>query len=126
MKKQKSRTILSHLLEDILDIERFLQDVSKEEFLANSMVKKAVCMSLLNIGEMSRELPEAITRKNPDIPWSSIVALRNRVAHGYHSLDDEVIWDIAKHDLDEFKGVILYELQLLEYTIFSRDTESIS
>ena len=111
MKDQKSKAILLHLLEDLQDIEHFLQNVSKEEFLANSMIKKAVCMSLLNIGEMSRELPEEITKKNQDIPWSSIVALRNRVAHGYHSLDDEIIWDIAKKDLDKFKSVIIYELQ---------------
>ena len=101
------------MLEDLNDIERFTQNVTKEEFCSNTMIKKAVCMSFLNIGEIVRILPEELTKRNPDIPWASIVGLRNRTAHGYHSLDEEVIWDIAKNDLKELERVIIQELRQL-------------
>lgn len=111
MKEPRTKTILLHILEDLRDIEQFIQGISKEEFKANSMVKKAVCMSLLNIGEMTRQLPEALTKKHPNIPWSSIIGLRNRAAHGYHTLDDEIIWNIAVIDLKKFRDVIIHELK---------------
>ncbi|NLI91822.1 MAG: DUF86 domain-containing protein [Peptococcaceae bacterium] len=111
MKEQKVKIILLHIMEDLQDIELFLQNISKEEFLTSSMIKKAVSMSLLNIGELSKELPAALTTKYPDIPWVSIVGLRNRTAHGYHGLDPEIIWNICNKDLKEFEKVIAYEIQ---------------
>jgi len=109
MKKQRTKTLLLHILEDLQDIKHFLQGISKEEFRTNSMVKKAVIMSLLNIGEISRELPQEIIERNPDIPWHSIIGLRNRAAHGYHSLDDDIIWEIATGDLTKFEQTIVNE-----------------
>jgi uncharacterized protein with HEPN domain len=84
--------------------------MSQADFKIDSMVKKAVCMSLLNIGELTRELPDELTEKHPEIPWSSVIGLRNRAAHGYHALDDEIIWEIANKDLAKLKKVIVKEL----------------
>lgn len=111
MREQKNRPILLHILEDLQDIEHFTRVADKEEFRINSMLRKAVCMSLLNIGEVSRQLPEALTSKYPEIPWNSIVGLRNRVAHGYHALDIEIIWEIITNDLFELKKAILDQLE---------------
>lgn len=35
----------------------------------------------------------------PDIPWSDVVAMRNRLIHGYDSVDPDILWDTVKHDL---------------------------
>src|SRR6266851_9521525 len=34
-----------------------------------------------------------------DIPWAQIVGLRNRLIHGYDSVDFEILWQIINHDL---------------------------
>lgn len=114
MNARRIKPILLHIAEDLEDIERFMQGTNKEVFHANSMLRKAVCMSLLNIGEMSKQLPEALTSKYPNIPWNSIVGLRNRVAHGYHTLDTDIMWDIVCNDLTNFWEVVIRELTLLE------------
>jgi uncharacterized protein with HEPN domain len=115
MKDPKTKTILLHILEDLQDIEQLIFRLSKADFKANSMVKKAVCMSFLNIDEMTRELPEEFTKKHPEIPWTSIIGLRNRAAHGYHMLDDEIIWEIAGNDLKNLKKVVVYELNIINH-----------
>ena len=33
--------------------------------------------------------------------WRSIVGARNRLAHGYLAMDDDVIWDIIQTDVPE-------------------------
>jgi uncharacterized protein with HEPN domain len=40
------------------------------------------------------------------LPWKSIVAVRNLVAHGYPELDPKIVWDIATTKLDELEAVI--------------------
>jgi uncharacterized protein with HEPN domain len=97
------------MLEDLADIRDFTQGISKEQFLASALVKKAVGMSLINIGEVSRELPSEVKARYPQIPWGSIAALRNRAAHGYRSLDPEIIWTIIKEDLETLEAAMRAE-----------------
>jgi len=37
--------------------------------------------------------------RHPDIPWSEIVGLRNRLIHGYDSVDFDILWQIVSDDL---------------------------
>lgn len=113
MSDLRIKSLLLHILDDLLDINEFIKDVTKETFISNTMMKKAVCMSLLNIGEMVRNLPAGLFERNPKIPWNSIIGLRNRTAHGYHALDDQVIWEIAKNDMSPLEAVIRREIALL-------------
>lgn len=106
----RTRVVLQHILEDLQDIHSFMGDLSQDQFRSNSLVKKAVVMSLMNIGELSRELPESIKERHVEIPWASIVGLRNRAAHRYHVLDPEIVWNIAKYDLAPLEEVIRREL----------------
>jgi uncharacterized protein with HEPN domain len=37
--------------------------------------------------------------KYPSIPWSQIIGMRNRLIHGYDSVDLDVLWDTIDIDL---------------------------
>jgi uncharacterized protein with HEPN domain len=37
--------------------------------------------------------------RHPDIPWPEIVRLRNRLIHGYDSVDFDILWQIVSGDL---------------------------
>ncbi|MFO8154927.1 MAG: HepT-like ribonuclease domain-containing protein, partial [Thiohalospira sp.] len=40
------------------------------------------------------------TRKEHDnIPWRSVVAMRNRLIHGYFDIDKDVVWNTLVNDL---------------------------
>lgn len=107
----RTKIVLLHIMEDLRDIETFISKSTLLEFSENALVKKAVCMSLLNIGEMIALIPEELKNLNPEIPWRSIIGLRNRTAHGYHSLDYTIIWEIAKNDLASLKRCVINELK---------------
>lgn len=34
-----------------------------------------------------------------DIPWQVMYTMRNRVSHGYHKVDLEIVWRTVKRDL---------------------------
>ena len=74
----------------------FVDGVEREDFLADRMTQHAVAMSLLIIGETVAKIAKAspdFVATHSEIPWTSIVGTRNRVAHGYYGLDFEVVLD---------------------------------
>lgn len=51
------------------------------------------------VGEAASRMPADERSQYPQIPWSQIVALRNRLIHGYDSVDFDVLWQILNQDL---------------------------
>jgi len=47
------------------------------------------------IGEAARHVSDELKSKNPEIAWIDIVGMRNRLVHGYFSVDYDVVWDTA-------------------------------
>lgn len=106
MPEARDIVLLKHMAEDVADVRSFIAGVNYAEFSQSSLLKKAVSMSLLNIGELAREMSDEIKTESPTIPWRSIVGLSNRAAHGYHSLDPRILWEIATHQMDPLQDVI--------------------
>jgi len=107
---KKDINILHHMLEDIEDIINFTKGIDFDSFVSNSMVRKAVCMSLINIGELTKALSPGFKAENNSIPWKNIAGLRDITAHKYHTLNLDILWSVVKADipvLEEFIKKIL-------------------
>jgi len=77
---KKDIEILKHILADIDDIVKFTSAIDFEGFVSNSMLRKAVCMSLINIGELTKSLSSTFKSDNKQIPWKNISGLRDITA----------------------------------------------
>lgn len=53
------------------------------------------------IGEAANRVPEEIQEAHPEIAWGQIISLRNRLIHGYDSIDFDILWAIVQSDLPE-------------------------
>jgi uncharacterized protein with HEPN domain len=82
----------------------FVDGVERDEFLADTMIQHAVSMSLIAVGEyiarIAKDSPDFVAA-HPAIPWTSVVGMRNRIAHGYYGLDFEVVWDTITTSIPE-------------------------
>ncbi len=74
-------------------------------FSSNSVYKNAVCMCLLQIGELSTKLSEEFKDNHKEIPWRQIRGMRNVVAHEYGNIDDETVWETVE---DGVAGLIAF------------------
>ncbi len=52
-------------------------------------------------GEAVTRLPAEITEEHGENPWGQIVGLRNRLIHGYDSVDLDVVEQILEKDLPD-------------------------
>jgi uncharacterized protein with HEPN domain len=51
------------------------------------------------IGEAAAKVTDDFRSAHPQIPWPQIVAMRNRLVHGYDEIDLDVLWDTVGDDL---------------------------
>jgi len=93
--------IVKHIIEHIENVlkaqKRFGNDI--KIFVADKDYFNSICMSLLQIGELANHLSTEFTTKHSDIPWKSIIGLRNVVVHGYGQLDAETVWATLTDDI---------------------------
>jgi uncharacterized protein with HEPN domain len=99
---ERVESILEHMLEDAQDVVAFADEVgSFEVFSKDVKTRKAIVMSLLNIGELANQLPKDFTNAHLDIPWKKMVGMRNVAAHGYHILHLDMVWDTTQTTVPE-------------------------
>ncbi len=51
------------------------------------------------VGEAATRVPDDVRAAHPGIPWRGIIAMRNRLIHGYDAVDLDVLWRIVAQDL---------------------------
>ena len=78
----------------------------------------ASCMLLETIGEEVKSIDKRdsifLETNAPNIPWRDYVGIRNKIAHGYHNLDAEVIFETVKKDIPELKKSLEKLLKIIE------------
>ena len=82
-------------------IEKFGKD--KELFIQDFVYRNAVSMPIFQIGELANHLSQDFLLHNKQIPWKSIVGMRNWFAHGYQAMDVSEIWSTATVDIPSLK-----------------------
>jgi uncharacterized protein with HEPN domain len=103
MNNKDNKVFLRHILESIGKIERYLQGFDYEKFKQSEEKIDAVVRNVEIIGEASNNLTRDFRSKNTNIEWQKIIATRNRIIHGYATVDLEIIWNITQNDLENLK-----------------------
>ncbi len=87
--------------EDIDDaVERFGKD--KMIFDADRDYRNSICMSLLQIGELTGHLSEDFREETKEIIyWPAIKGMRNLFAHNYGALDIDRVWETVISDIPQ-------------------------
>ena len=64
-------------------------------------VSQGFTRNLEIIGEATKRLSPDFRDRHPGIPWRSMAALRDVLAHGYMSVDLEIVWDVVENRLGD-------------------------
>ena len=72
-------------------------------FAEDFVVKNAVSMRILQIGELDSKLSDEFKNKYNALPWKDIKAMRNIAAHNYGEIDLEVLWETFINDVPDLK-----------------------
>lgn len=96
-------------LSDILDAAKlaveFAEGMTYEQFQGNNMAQAAVIRFEM-IGEAAGRVSTLFAVSHPELPWRKMIAMRNRLIHGYDDIDLEVVWAAANDDLPKLIELI--------------------
>ena len=91
----KDRLHLTEMLEAISDMHADTVGLTEDVWVDVGSLVRSVSMSLIALGEGAVQLSEGLKARAPNVPWSEMIGLRNRLAHAYFRADRHVIWEAA-------------------------------
>ena len=100
--KKKAADILEHIRHYCIDVQETLERFGKDKsiFETDKDFRNSICMSLLQIGELTGHLPEDFREATKaTIYWPAIKGMRNLFAHNYGALDIDLVWETAVGDI---------------------------
>lgn len=83
------------MLRHAREVSGFVAGRSFQDFLTDTMLRRATERSVLVVGEAARHVSEEFRAATPAIPWLAIVTQRHRLVHEYGEIDPERIWRVA-------------------------------
>jgi uncharacterized protein with HEPN domain len=99
-----SRERVLDILEAIERIEKYGHS-GKEEFERNELVQIWILHHLQILGEAVNALRPELQENHPEVPWASIVGMRNVLVHQYFEVDIDIIWAVVEKELPKLKAL---------------------
>ena len=93
--------IIEYASEIAAAINRF--DLDYDKFTKDTFTKGGIVFFILQIGELANKLSDETTQKYNEVPWRHIAGMRNRIAHGYDTTDEEIVWAVATSEIPKLK-----------------------
>jgi uncharacterized protein with HEPN domain len=101
---ERDNIYIRHILDAIAKIAEYTTGMTEDIFLANPVVGDATLRQLEIIGEAARHISQEEYTRFPQVPWTKIVGLRNRLIHEYFSVDWHIVWQAIIVDLPSLKA----------------------
>lgn len=90
---------LRHMLDHAIEAQAMARHRSLADLEHDRQFSLAILKLVEIIGEAANRVSSATRELHPHISWSQIIGLRNRLIHGYDTVDHRVLWDVVSLDL---------------------------
>ena len=104
---RNARTHFEDILDSIALIELFIGDLNYRQYEADQKTKSAVERQLQIITEAAYRLGSEADVLCPGPDWKGWMGMGNLLRHGYHKIDDAVVWETVKNDMQALREAVL-------------------
>jgi uncharacterized protein with HEPN domain len=105
---------LKHIRDESLYLLSLMEEgLTKEDFLKDDTLKRAVVRSLEIIGEASKKIPADFKVKWDMVRWKDMAGMRDRLIHDYIGVNYSIVWDVIKNKIPELNKQIFEVLEKL-------------
>ena len=96
--EHRDTIILKKVMSEISIAQKMLGEISYTEFESNELLKRAICMTVINIGELVKNLSDEFRLNHRYVPWKEIAGFRDIAAHKYQTLRMEDVYETVTVD----------------------------
>jgi len=88
----RDRVRLRHLADALNSALRFVQGRERGDLDADEMLLFALVRAVEIAGEAASQVTAETRAQLPDLPWGSMVGMRNRLVHAYFDINRDILW----------------------------------
>ena len=113
----RKKTVLLHIQKYCMEIEENFEffGTQVDTFKMNNIFRDSVSMKMFQIGELTNKLNEIdkefINKTEKEVPWKSIIRMRDSFEHHYENMDLDIIFDVALNDISKLYEFIKKKLK---------------
>lgn len=90
---------MRHMLEAAREAEGFAHGKSRADLDDDRLLTLGLLKCIEMIGEAAARVSQDTRDGCPQIPWTDIVGMRNRLIHAYFDINLDLVWDTITNDL---------------------------
>ena len=90
---------VKHMLEHARKAVEGVNSRGRRAFDEDELLRQGLTRLVQIIGEAARRISPEYCQAHPEIPWTAIVGMRNKVVHDYLSVDSDRVWDTITLEL---------------------------
>lgn len=99
MSKRDNWVYVGHMVDTANKATEFVQDLTREDFDNNELLRLSLTHLLQVIGEAARRVSPDFRAAHPQIDWKAIVGMRSKLVHDYLNVDEDIVWDTVTNEL---------------------------
>lgn len=100
----RDEIVIKKILSEISIAFELLGNSDLDMFLEDEKLKRAICMTLVNIGELVKNMSNEGRATYSHIPWKELAGIRDITAHRYQTLRMEDVFYTVRNDLSEIQN----------------------
>lgn len=105
--------LLGEMIEAAERAGQLVAGVTVQELQADRLRSESLLWNFTVLGEAAAQLSDELKERFPEIPWQQPARLRNRIVHGYWSIDMEILHTTANDQLPPFADALRKVLDAL-------------
>ena len=105
--QHRDKVILEKIISEIDIAMNFMAEKEISEFLEDEMVKRAIGMTVINIGELVKNVTDETRTKHKNVPWKQVAGFRDITAHKYQTLRMDDVYMTIKVNFPELRNSLL-------------------
>jgi len=95
----QDRIRLQHIFDSAQEAISFVHGRKRPELSNDRMLVLSLIKCLELIGEAASKVTDETRNDVPELPWQTMIAMRNRLIHVYFDVDLDIVWNTIQEDL---------------------------
>ncbi len=113
---RRDEQIIKKILAEIQIVGELLQGFSEKQFMEDERTARAVCMTLINIGELIKNVTPELRERYREIPWRAVAGMRDVTAHKYQTLHKDDVFHTCAEDIPKLREQLAHILEMERHT----------